>query len=65
MIVCSCNVIRAEEIREAARRGADDFEEAYALLGCRVQCGGCEDHASAILTAERACQRLAFAPRAA
>ena len=65
MIVCSCNVIRAEEIRCAAREGAEDFEEAYAALGCRVQCGGCEDHAEALITAERACQRLAFAPKAA
>jgi bacterioferritin-associated ferredoxin len=65
MIVCSCNVIRAEQIRDAARRGADEVEAAYALLGCRVQCGGCEDHAEAILTSERTCHRLAFAPRAA
>jgi len=65
MIVCSCNVIRSSEIREAARQGADNFEEAYQALGCRVQCGGCEDHAEAIITSERACQRLAFAPQAA
>lgn len=65
MIVCSCNVIRADELREAARRGCENFEEAYASLGCRVQCGGCEDHAEAIITSERACQRLAFASRAA
>ena len=65
MIVCSCNVIRADEIRRAARAGAEDFEAAYAFLGCKVQCGGCEDHAEAILTCERACQRLAFAPCAA
>ena len=65
MIVCSCNVIRADQIRCAARAGAEDCEEAYAALGCRVQCGGCEDHAEAIITAERACQRLAFASRAA
>ena len=56
---------RADAIRQAARQGAEDFEEAYAALGCRVQCGGCEDHAEALITAERACQRLAFAPRAA
>ncbi|MBX9898000.1 MAG: (2Fe-2S)-binding protein [Qipengyuania sp.] len=65
MIVCSCNVIRADEIRHAARQGAEDVEQAYAKLGCRVQCGGCEDHAQAIVTSERACQRLAFAPQAA
>ena len=65
MIVCSCNVIRAAQIRDAARRGADDFETAYAALGCRVQCGGCEDHAEALIASERSCQRLAFAPRAA
>ena len=65
MIVCSCNVIRSAEIREAARAGAEDVEAAYAALGCRLQCGGCEDHAEALITAERACQRLAFAPVAA
>ena len=65
MIVCSCNVIRAAEIRQAAREGAEDFEQAYAALGCRVQCGGCEDHAEALITAERSCQRLAFAQQAA
>lgn len=65
MIVCSCNVIRAEEIRAAARQGAQDVEQAYAALGCRVQCGGCEDHAEALIAAERACQRLAFASKAA
>lgn len=65
MIVCSCNVIRSEEIRRAAREGADDVDQAYAALGCRLQCGGCEDHAEAIITAERSCQRLAFAPAAA
>lgn len=65
MIVCSCNVIRAAELREAVRQGADNFEQAYEALGCRVQCGGCEDHAEALITAERACQRLAFAHRAA
>ena len=65
MIVCSCNVIRAEQIREATRRGAEDFEQAYAFVGCKVQCGGCEDHAEAIMSAERNCQRLAVAPRAA
>lgn len=65
MIVCSCNVIRSEQIRTAARCGADDVEEAYAALGCRLQCGGCEDHAEAIIASERACQRLAFAAKAA
>ena len=65
MIVCSCNVIRADEIRAAAREGAENVEEAYRALGCRIQCGGCEDHAEALIRAESACQRLAFAPRAA
>ena len=65
MIVCSCNVIRADQIRCAVRQGADTVEDAYEALGCRVQCGGCEDHAEAIITAERSCQRLAFAPQAA
>ncbi|MCM8557583.1 (2Fe-2S)-binding protein [Sphingomicrobium sediminis] len=54
MIVCSCNVIREKDIRDAARRGCPDAETAYRSLGCQFQCGGCEDHADDLVACERA-----------
>jgi bacterioferritin-associated ferredoxin len=54
MIVCSCNVIRDEEIREAARKGSRTPEEAYATLGCEPQCGCCLDYAQELIDEERA-----------
>ena len=33
MIVCSCNVIREDEIREAARKGSRTPEAAYETMG--------------------------------
>lgn len=41
MIVCSCNVIREKEIREAALSGHTDPVSAYASMGCAPRCGGC------------------------
>jgi bacterioferritin-associated ferredoxin len=49
MIVCSCNVIREEEIRAAAREGSGTPEAAYATLSCDVQCGCCLDYAQEII----------------
>lgn len=57
MIVCSCNVIREEEIRSAARKGARTPEAAYATLGCEPQCGCCLDYAQEIIDAERSAKR--------
>jgi bacterioferritin-associated ferredoxin len=57
MIVCSCNVIREEEIREAARKGSRTPEAAYATMGCEPQCGCCLDYAQEIIDEERAARR--------
>lgn len=53
MIVCSCNVIREDEIREAARKGSRTSETAYASLGHEPQCGCCLDYAQELIDEER------------
>ena len=54
MIVCSCNAIREDELREAVRRsGAACAEKAYRALGCEFDCGSCEDYAQEIVDEER------------
>ena len=52
MIVCSCNVIREEEIRSAARKGSRTPEAAYAALGCEPVCGCCLDYAQELIDEE-------------
>ena len=52
MIVCSCNVIREDEIREAARKGWRTPEAAYASMDCAPQCGCCLDYAQEIIDEE-------------
>ncbi|MDQ3074486.1 MAG: (2Fe-2S)-binding protein [Pseudomonadota bacterium] len=54
MIVCSCNAIREDEIRVAARRGCPCADSAYRSLGCEFQCGSCLDFAEEVVAAERA-----------
>ena len=49
MIVCSCNAIREDEIRTAARRGCASPDSAYASLGCEAQCGACLCYAREII----------------
>jgi bacterioferritin-associated ferredoxin len=49
MIVCVCNRITENEVREAARCGARTAEAAYATLGCEPQCGCCLDYAQDII----------------
>ena len=53
MIVCSCNVIREDEIRAEARNGARSPEDAYAAMGCEPQCGCCLDYAQELIDAEK------------
>ena len=53
MIVCSCNAIREDEIRGAARRGCASPESAYAALGCEPQCGACLCYAQEIIDEEQ------------
>ena len=53
MIVCSCNAIREDEVRAAARRGAPCARTAYRSLGCEPQCGTCLCYADEIVEQER------------
>ncbi len=54
MILCSCNAIREDEVRAAARRGCPCPDSAYRSLGCEFQCGSCRDFAEEIVATERA-----------
>lgn len=55
MVVCICNNIREQELREAARRDqAVSACATYRALGCRAKCGQCIRAARAILSEERA-----------
>ncbi|MCY7279735.1 MAG: (2Fe-2S)-binding protein, partial [Sphingomonas bacterium] len=54
MILCSCNAIREDEVRAAARRGCPCPESAYRSLGCEFECGSCRDDAADIIATERA-----------
>lgn len=45
MIICSCNVLREADLKDAARAGARCEREAYARLGCRPKCGQCLSYA--------------------
>ena len=52
MIVCVCNRITENEVREAAHAGARSPEAAYARAGCEVQCGCCLDYAQEVIDEE-------------
>jgi bacterioferritin-associated ferredoxin len=52
MIVCSCNAIREDEVRAAARRGCPNPETAYAALGCEPQCRCCLSYAQELIDEE-------------
>lgn len=53
MIVCSCNAIREDEVRAAARRGHSCPEDAYRSLGCEPQCRCCLSFAQEIIDQEQ------------
>jgi bacterioferritin-associated ferredoxin len=53
MIVCVCNALKEDEVREAARAGDCTPEAAYARFDCDVQCGCCLDFAQEIIDEER------------
>ena len=53
MILCVCNAITENEIRELARAGARTPEEAYAALGHEPQCGSCLCYADQLMAEER------------
>lgn len=52
MIVCSCNVIREQQIRDTARRGIVAVDEVYAHLGCVPNCCQCLPFAEQIIDEE-------------
>lgn len=52
MVVCICNVIREQQIREVARGGVFDIEEIYAQLGCEPNCCQCLAFAAQIVAEE-------------
>jgi bacterioferritin-associated ferredoxin len=54
MIICVCNAIREDELREVARKGAACPLDAYAALGCEPMCGCCLDCAQDVIDDERA-----------
>ena len=54
MIVCVCNAITEQELREVAGGDARTPETAYAKLGCEPQCGCCLDYAQEIIDEELA-----------
>ena len=56
MIVCVCNAITEQEVRDLARAGARTPEIAYAALGCEMQCGTCDCYAQEIIDEERKVQ---------
>jgi bacterioferritin-associated ferredoxin len=54
MVVCICNALRENEIRDAVRAGASHPKCAYKRLGCEIRCGQCLPFAREIIQAERA-----------
>ena len=53
MIVCVCNAITEDELRELARDGARSPEDAYAILGQEPQCGSCLCYAQLLIDEAR------------
>lgn len=53
MIVCVCNAITEDELREFAKNGAHTPEEAYALHGTEPQCGSCLSYAQELIDGQR------------
>lgn len=52
MIVCVCNALNEQELRETARDGARTPEKAFAELGCEPQCGSCLRYVHEIIDEE-------------
>ncbi len=52
MIVCSCNVIREQQIRDAARAGMASVEDIYAEFDGELNCCQCLPFARQIIEQE-------------
>ena len=51
MIVCVCNALRENQVREAARATRSNCPvTAYARLGCKPKCGQCLPFAREVVT---------------
>ena len=53
MVVCICNAIREDQLRNVARQCSTPCR-AYDALGCRPKCGQCVGFARAIIDEQRA-----------
>lgn len=53
MIICVCNAIREDELREVARNGAACPHSAFGALDCEPQCGCCLDCVQEVIEDER------------
>lgn len=53
MIVCVCNAITEDELRDLAKSGARTPEGAYAILGHEPQCGSCLCYAQTLIDEAR------------
>ena len=49
MIICSCNVLRESQLREACTPEMESAEQLYACLGCKPSCGKCLEYVESVL----------------
>ena len=54
MIICVCNAITEDEVRQLARSGATCPLRAYQALGFEPQCGSCLVYAQEVIDEELA-----------
>jgi bacterioferritin-associated ferredoxin len=64
VIVCHCEVVRAEEIRTAVRLGAACAEDVTEACGAGGRCGGCLPAICEVIQQERHGLALASSPAA-
>ena len=53
MIICVCNAITEDEVRQLARSGLSCPQRAYQALGFEPQCGSCLTYAQEVMDEER------------
>lgn len=65
MIVCSCHVIRDDEIRSEVRLGATTVDEVGQRCGAGMRCGGCRHSVECLVIdeIERAARSVAVGTR--
>ena len=65
MYICICNAITDTQIRQAAGAGARNLWDLQRELGVAAGCGGCSEHASAILGEYRRTKPVIYQPSTA